>query len=108
DDDDGTDSNREQLALVSAVKFGVCKYEITLPELDGGRGIRLTGEMKVGRVQFPSEGGSAGQSNAREQLLPHEQVLRRTAVGWLLFGLGWTAPNLVVLACIGWALRRRR
>ena len=97
DDDDDGETNRQQLAIVHALKFGICKYEMTLPELDGGRGVRLTGEAKVGRVQFPGE---------RERI-PHEQVLRRTAVGWLLFGLGWTVPNLVVLACIGWTLRRR-
>jgi hypothetical protein len=98
DDDDDGDTNREQLAIVHALKFGICKYEMTLPELDGGRGVRLTGEAKVGRVQFPGERGSA---------IPHEQILRRTAVGWLLFGLGWTLPNLFVLAWMGWTLRRR-
>lgn len=109
DDDDDGETNRQQLAIVNALKFGICKYEMTLPELDGGRGVRLTGEAKVGRVQFPGDRGSAELVDAdpRPHAIPHQQVLRRTAVGWLLFGLGWTAPNLIVLACIGWTLRRR-
>jgi hypothetical protein len=111
DDDDDGETNREQLAIVNALKFGICKYEMTLPELDGGRGVRLTGEAKVGRVQFPGDRGSAELADvdprSRAHGIPHEQVLRRTAVGWILFGLGWTVPNLVVLACIGWTLRRR-
>lgn len=111
DDDDDGDTNRQQLAIVNALKFGICKYEMTLPELDGGRGVRLTGEAKVGRVQFPGDRGTVdlvdADTHARPHAIPHEQALRRTAVGWLLFGLGWTVPNLIVLACIGWTLRRR-
>jgi hypothetical protein len=111
DDDDDGDTNRQQLAIVNALKFGICKYEMTLPELDGGRGVRLTGEAKVGRVQFPGDRGSVdlvdADTHPRAYAIRHAQILRRTAVGWLLFGLGWTAPNLIVLACIGWTLRRR-
>jgi len=102
---DGNDggSNRYQLASITGKKLGICKYEVTLPELDGGRGVRLTGEAKIGRVQFPGEGGGS----AADHPVDHTPLLRRTITAWLLVGLGWTAPNLVVLACIGWALRRR-
>lgn len=103
DDDDGEGTNREQLAIINALKFGLCKYEVTLPELDGGRGVRLAGEAKIGRVQFPGDGGRAEHAEHAE----HAQLLRRTAYAWLLVGLGWTAPNVIVLACIAWTLRRR-
>ncbi len=100
-DDDASDTNREQLAVIEGVKLGVCKYEVTLPELDGGRGVRLTGEAKIGRVQFPGEGARDGAVHGRAQ------VLRRTAFGWFLVAAGWTTPNLLVLACIAWVRRRR-
>ena len=108
-DSDG--ANRYQLASITGKKFGACKYEVTLPELDGGRGVRLTGEAKIGRVQFPgdrSDGGEARGSSVDHAVAPAPPLLRRTLTAWLLVGLGWTAPNLVVLACIGWAVRRRR
>jgi hypothetical protein len=116
DDDGDGDANRHQLAQVDAIKFGVCKYELTLPELDGGRGVRLAGEAKVGRVQFPGDraGGERVSprprgvgEHARSLLAEHGGMVRSTAYGWLLFGIGWTAPNAIVLACIGWTLRRR-
>jgi hypothetical protein len=107
DDASNDGSNRYQLASITGKKLGMCKYEVTLPELDGGRGVRLTGEAKIGRVQFPGEGGGSS-GTAVDQAVEHAPLLRRTLTAWLLVGLGWTAPNLVVLACIGWAVRRRR
>ncbi len=101
-------SNRYQIASITGKKLGICKYEVTLPELDGGRGVRLSGEAKIGRVQFPGEGGGSAVDQAVDQAVEKTPLLRRTITAWLLVGLGWTAPNLVVLACIGWALRRRR
>jgi hypothetical protein len=98
EDDDGTDSNREQLAVVTGLKFGVCKYEVTLPELDGGRGVRLAGEAKIGRVQFPGEGGRAGE----------EPSLRRAYVASAFAGAWWLAPKLLALACIGVSASRKR
>jgi hypothetical protein len=56
EDPDAEDSNREQLARVTALAFGVCKFEITLPELAKGQGVVLKGEVKVGREQYPGEG----------------------------------------------------
>jgi hypothetical protein len=96
DEDDGTETNREQLAVLTGLKFGVCKYEVTLPELDGGKGVRLSGEAKVGRVQFPGE----KRAEQRERL-------RRGFVEWAVAGLWWMAPNVVVLAGVLWARRRR-
>ena len=95
EDDDGTDTNREQLALVTGLKFGVCKYEVTLPELDGGRGVRLAGQAKIGRAQFPGD----GRTDVRQQR-------RRDAVVWFLAGVWWWGPSVVGLAYLAWAGRR--
>jgi hypothetical protein len=56
DDPDAEDSNREQLARIHALAFGVCKFEVTLPELAKGKGVVLKGEVKVGREEYPGEG----------------------------------------------------
>lgn len=56
EDPDEKGENREQLARIRALAFGVCKYEVTLPELAKGKGVVLRGEMKVGREQYPGEG----------------------------------------------------
>jgi len=56
DEEPEDDSNRAQIAIITPLKFGICKYEVTLPELNGGKGITLKGEAKVGRLQFPGEG----------------------------------------------------
>lgn len=56
DDPDGDDSNHDQLARITALAFGVCKYEITLPELANGKGVVVRGETKIGRVEYPGEG----------------------------------------------------
>lgn len=96
EDDDGTETNHEQLAVVQGLKFGVCKYEVTLPELDGGRGVTLAGEAKVGSLKFPGEGAR----------LDTARLLERSLSAWALAGLGWLMPNLVVLGLI--MLRRRR
>jgi hypothetical protein len=55
DDPDGKDENRDQIAVIKAKKFGVCKYEVTLPELAGGKGVVLKAETKIGRQEFPGE-----------------------------------------------------
>lgn len=56
-DDSLDDSNREQLAEVTGLKYGTCELEVTLPELAGGRGITLRHKRKVGKVDYPSELG---------------------------------------------------
>ncbi len=111
DDDDGEgadskddpDSNRWQVAIVKGHKFGVCKYEVTLPELDGGRGARLTGEASVGRVEFPGDKKTnvAVKASTKDLLL-------RIAMGWWLVGVGWIAPSIIAFACIGWTRLRRK
>ena len=98
DDDDGTDSNHEQLAEVKGLKFGICKFELTLPELDGGKGITLTGEAKIGKLEFP--GGK------REESENKALVKRVFSTSWLI-GLGWLAPNVIIVGCWLWMRRRR-
>ena len=70
DDPDGADANREQLAVIDALTFGVCKFEVTLPELAGGRGVVLAGQTNVGRVEFPGEKRARASlwTRVREQL----------------------------------------
>jgi hypothetical protein len=97
DGDEGTDSNREQLAMITGLKFGICKYEMTLSELDGGRGIRLTGEAKIGRIQFPGEGGASA----------HPELLPRGWNAWSLAMAWWLAPKLFAFAIAAFMRRRR-
>jgi hypothetical protein len=98
DGEEGTDSNRDQLAEVTGVKLGICKYEVTLPELAGGKGIRLTGEAKIGRVQFPGEGARAEDP----------RVLWRSVPPWGLAALWWFLPKVAALAYVLMWNRRRR
>jgi hypothetical protein len=103
DEDDGTETNHEQLAIVTGLEFGVCKYEVELPELDGGRGIRLAGRAKIGRMQFPRDGESAERAPSATNVTSPS----RGTLAWVLLAIGWIAPNLVVIGCALW-LRRRR
>jgi hypothetical protein len=96
DEPDAGDSNREQLALVTGLKFGVCELEVTLPELAGGRGVVLTGKMKVGRVEFPGEGASAPR-----RVLGQDRATWVRAATW---SLGFRVAAL--LGLFAW-LRRR-
>lgn len=105
-DDHGTEANHEQLAVVTGIKFGICKFEITLPELDGGKGLRLTGEAKVGRLQFPGDG--AGLPEAPVPAADHRALVQKAFSAWWLVGLGWLAPNLFIVACLLWKRRRAR
>ena len=98
EDEGEADENREQLALLKGLKFGICKYEVTLPELDGGRGVRLTGQAKIGRVEFPGEGAHATS--------PHLVLPRIVSVRALL-AFGWLLPKLGALALVAWRRRRR-
>lgn len=98
DDEEGVDSNREQLAVVKGVKFGLCKFEVTLPELDGGKGVRLAGSAKIGRLEFPNDQG-------RSEGWPlHE----RNAAACMLLAVGWTVPKLVALLLVAISSLRLR
>ncbi|MDB4940852.1 MAG: hypothetical protein JWP97_386 [Labilithrix sp.] len=100
-DDAPDDENHEQIAEITGLAFGTCRYEITLPELDGGKGVRLEGKVRVGRYEFPPARGAG---------LITGPVWRMRA--WLLGTSGWIVALLVVLpnalfaAFLGW--RRRR
>ena len=98
EDEGEADENREQLAVLKGLKFGICKYEVTLPELDGGRGVRITGQAKIGRVEFPGEGANAAS---------HHLVLPRIVSVRTLLTFGWVAPKLGALALVAWRRRRR-
>jgi hypothetical protein len=54
-DDSLADENRYQLAEISAQKFGACEFEVTLPELAGGRGVVLRGKTSIGRIRYPGD-----------------------------------------------------
>lgn len=41
---------------INGIAFGICKFEVTLPELAKGKGVVLKGEVKVGREEYPGEG----------------------------------------------------
>jgi hypothetical protein len=64
EDPDEGDSNRDQLARINALAFGVCKYEVVLPDLAKGKGVVLKGEVKVGREEYPGERGTADRVRA--------------------------------------------
>ncbi len=52
------DSNRWQIATITAKAFGTCEYEVTLSELAKGKGVVLKGRTQVGRVEYPGEGAA--------------------------------------------------
>lgn len=80
------DSNREQLAVIDALRFGTCELEMTFPEL-GDRGLVLRRSIKVGRVEYPSD---KRESSPRPS--------------WPL----WTFLGLAQLVAIGMLVRSRR
>ncbi|MBS2020221.1 MAG: hypothetical protein JST00_45600 [Deltaproteobacteria bacterium] len=98
DDEPGVDSNREQVVLVRAHKFGDCRYQMILPELAGGKGIVLEGRTKVGRVQFPGDKASAPTpAPTAPRLFGYEPE------AWSRFGGWFFASRLVALAFVlGW------
>ncbi|MBX3233438.1 MAG: hypothetical protein KIT84_37700 [Labilithrix sp.] len=53
------DENRSQLATVTARRFGTCRVELTLPELAGGKGVVLTREIQIGKVEYPNDDADA-------------------------------------------------
>lgn len=98
-DDDPADENREQLAEIHALAFGECRYEVTLPELDGGRGVVLQGKTLIGRVQFPGEG--ATDAVTRWQVPSWTRVVVQP--WWLA-----TRVPLLIVGIIVWRAGRRR
>jgi hypothetical protein len=91
--DAGANSNREQLAIVKGLAYGRCTFEIVLPELNGGRGLRLHGQAMIGRVEFPDDRGSSAP--LRE---PHQRTR-----AWYVAVLGW--GGLILMAILALAAR---
>jgi hypothetical protein len=103
-DDELGDSNHEQLALVTALKFGECEYEMTLPELAGGKGVVLKGRAKVGRLQYPGEGTAGSPAPAAGAC----RVLGWDGRTWASTATCWIITRFVVLVgALVW-LRSRR
>ncbi len=100
DEEEGVDSNNHQLAVVKGLKFGVCKFEVTLPELDSGKGVRLSGSAQIGRLEFPNERGEGGRNDAWP-LQP------KNVSAWTLATAWWLAPKLFALVVVAWGRRRR-
>ncbi len=98
DDPDDDDSNRDQLAQITALAYGICKFEVKLPELAGGRGVVLKGEVKVGREEYPGERGA--EARVREGLLAWSRPVMTLAA----------TKDAAALAVwpIWWLYRRRR
>jgi hypothetical protein len=84
-DDSTGEENREQLAEITALAFGECEFEVTLPELAKGRGIVLRRRIRIGRIEYPKE----------------------TRAPWRSIGLSYLLPRLLVVA-LWLALRARR
>jgi hypothetical protein len=96
DDPDAEDSNREQLARIDALAFGVCKLEVTLPELAKGKGVVLKGEVKVGREEYPGEGRI-------------DERVRAVLNDWSRpLGTLASAKDIAALAVLGLLFARRR
>lgn len=119
DDPDADDSNREQLAQITAIAFGVCKFEVTLPELAKGKGLVMKGEVKVGREEYPrgsdSDPGLAQRRDcpSEARAVPRERRIDERVRGYLN---DWSRPlgtiasmkDIAAMALLGVLLVRRR
>ncbi|MFW5966040.1 MAG: hypothetical protein ACOCV2_00925 [Persicimonas sp.] len=86
-DGDGSDWNRDQLALVEGRAFGVCRAKMTLPEAAGGDGLSYTFEVPVG--EFPDEETSTAQSDGDSDLPWYLAPLLALLAPLLLGPLWW-------------------
>jgi hypothetical protein len=100
DDEPDGDSNRWQLATVTGLKFGVCEFEVTLPELAGGRGVVLSGKAKIGSLRFPGD-------QSVEPPKDSWRLLGLDRAAWSRAGTYWLTSRIAVLAGLFWWLRRR-
>lgn len=96
EDDPDADSNHEQLARVTALKYGECRFELSFPELGAG-GIVRSGSMLIGRTEFPGE-----RSTSRELT-----SLARTLVSTVL-ALDLSKVAVACAALLLLLARRRR
>jgi hypothetical protein len=73
---------------VTALAFGVCKFQVTLPELAGGRGVVLNGEFAVGRVAYPGDRRSEAPLFASWRSVAGA-VMARDGLGLAILGAWW-------------------
>jgi hypothetical protein len=110
DDPESEDSNREQLAYIKALAFGVCRFEVTLPELAKGKGVTLKGEVKVGREEYP-RGSESDPGPAQRRECRVDERIRSYLDDWSRpLGTVSSAKDIAALAVLGVFLfaRRRR
>ena len=97
DEEGMADSNRQQLAVIEGLKFGICEYEVTLPELANGKGIVLKGTTKVGRIEMPGGRGEATSS------------AHHCSTRWERAAIWFGTSRIVLLATVlAWLKLRRR
>jgi hypothetical protein len=74
DDDDDGETNRQQLAIVNALKFGICKYEMTCRSSTAAaafatparrRSVASSSRAKLGRSTHSTGGSPNGRSGRR-------------------------------------------
>ena len=63
-DENGSNWNRRQLAIVEGREFGICRYEIVFPEAAGGDGLRGVFKLPVGA--FPGDDDGASKRTSRQ------------------------------------------
>jgi hypothetical protein len=97
-DESGSNQNRLQSAVVVGRGFGICEYEMSLPEANGGDGLRATFELPVG--EFPSR----DRRGAAEE--PPSDDQPESSPPWYLAPLlALLAPALLAPIALWW--RRR-
>lgn len=94
-EEEPADENHAQLARITGLAFGTCELEVTLPELDGGRGVSLRARVDVGKVTYPAP--------SRDAAAP-ARLLAAFEAGWL----GHAATSGLALGAFLWLRRRRR
>lgn len=89
-DGDGSNWNRQQLAIVEGRAFGTCRARITLPETDGGDGLSHTFEVPVGK--FPDEETSTAERDDDDDPPWYVAPLLALLAPLLLGPLWWMGP----------------
>ncbi len=108
DDEPGEEENHAQLADITALAFGTCRFEVTLPDLAGGRGVTRTSSVAIGRAEFPGDGKTGEPQAPGTDGAP--RVLGRDLHGWPYLAAWWLGSNALVLVggVLGGRLARAR